>query len=261
MQVSYISLETFVSVSNIALGIPCIDMGFSGGQDTAVYHYHSNYDSFHWMETYGDPGWHYHVTIAKLWALLAAKIIETPIIQLNATDYAIGLKKYLESVKDKALNRTVEAVADNEIAARYSESKTQGLPFNISFHGLDFLVAKFHNTSVTFDAEAAELLSDLEKNPLPWWKWWSKVKQYRHIKSVNDKYKFLERQFLHAKGLDGRPWFKHVVFAPGIWTGYAGATFPGLVEAIDSGDVGGVYKWLGIVNGIIVDAQKYLSAK
>lgn len=29
-------------------GIPSIDMGFKGGKDSAVYHYHSNYDSFSW---------------------------------------------------------------------------------------------------------------------------------------------------------------------------------------------------------------------
>ena len=45
---------------------------------------------------------------------------------------------------------------------------------------------------------------------------------------------------MHKEGLDGRSWFKHVVFAPGLWTGYAGATFPGLVEAVDRGDREGV---------------------
>ena len=29
-------------------GIPSVDMGFRGGKDSPVYHYHSNYDSFSW---------------------------------------------------------------------------------------------------------------------------------------------------------------------------------------------------------------------
>lgn len=93
------------------------------------------------------------------------------------------------------------------------------------------------------------------------WRWWEKIKLYRHVQKVNDKYKNLERMFLYEKGLDGRPWFKHVVFAPGVWTGYAGATFPGLVESIDNGDVRGVFKWLGIITGLIVDAGKTLKAE
>jgi len=78
-------------------GIPSVDMGFSGGKETPVYHYRefmpirfsysamlncpdSNYDSFHWMDLYGDPGFHYHATISRVWALLAARIVEIPII-------------------------------------------------------------------------------------------------------------------------------------------------------------------------------------
>lgn len=63
-----------------------------------------------------------------------------------------------------------------------------------------------------------------------------KVRLYFQIRVVNDKYKALERAFLYEPGLDGRNWFKHVVFAPGLWTGYSGATYPGLVESFDAGD-------------------------
>jgi len=134
------------------------------------------------------------------------------------------------------------------------------LPFNVSFKALDFVVERFHNASLDFDAEAAELLSRIEENPLPWWRWWEKIKLYRHVQSVNNKYKHLERMFLYSKGLDGRPWFKHVIFAPGIWTGYSGATFPGLVESIDAGDIRGVFKWMGVITKVIVDAAKSLEA-
>lgn len=80
-------------------GIPSIDMGFSTGPGSPIYQYHSNYDSFYWMENFGDPGWHYHVTAARVWGLLAASIAETPIVPLNVTDYADGLKKYVGSVR------------------------------------------------------------------------------------------------------------------------------------------------------------------
>lgn len=227
-------------------GIPCIDMGFQARDEDPIYHYHSNYDSFYWMDTYGDPGWHYHVTIARLWALLAARIVETPIIQLNATDYALGLQKYMKTVEEKAHKASAAGKFINE----------QGLPFNVSFKALDFVIERFLNTSSVLDATAAELLETVTKDPLPWWRWWEKIRLYRRVKLVNDKYKTLERLFLYDKGLDGRPWFKHVVFAPGRWTGYAGATFPGLVEAIEDGDVGKLFKWMGVVTGVVVKAAK-----
>jgi N-acetylated-alpha-linked acidic dipeptidase len=49
------------------------------------------------------------------------------------------------------------------------------------------------------------------------------------------------------------------VFAPGLWTGYAGATFPGIVEAIEFGKDLEVTKWVGIVASVVGGAALYLS--
>lgn len=219
-------------------GIPSIDMSFRPGPETPVYHYHSNYDSFHWMDKFGDPGFKYHATMARLWALLAARIVEMPIVQFKATDYAKGLKQYLDQVKKKAVNESMFA----DIETLSSEP---------AFKGLEAVIERLQNVSTTFDDEAAALLEEITQHPIPWWKWWERIRMHLRVKKVNDKYKNLERQFLFEKGLDGRPWFKHVVFAPGLWTGYAGATFPGLVEAVEFGDKGALWKWAGIITSCV----------
>ena len=41
----------------------------------------------------------------------------------------------------------------------------------------------------------------------------------------------VERDFI-GDGLPGRPWFKHVIYAPGEHTGYAAVVIPGVNEAI-----------------------------
>lgn len=203
-------------------GIPSVDLGFGGGPGDAVYHYHSNYDSFAWMENFTDPDWTYHVTMTKVWALLAAALVETPVIAFNATDYAVGLDMYLHSVKNLTASSPHESVGS--------------LPI---FTLLENAISRLRNVTTTFDARAAALACKINDG-VPWWRLWSKAQLYAEIKWVNERYKCLERKFLYENGLDGRSWFKHVVFAPGIWTGYAGATFPGLVECVDSGDREGV---------------------
>ncbi len=37
-----------------------------------------------------------------------------------------------------------------------------------------------------------------------------------------------------AVGIPGRTWYKHIVFAPGLWAGYGAATLPILTEAVDT---------------------------
>lgn len=213
-------------------GISSIDVGFGAGDNDPVYHYHSNYDSFHWMDTYGDPGFEYHITIAKIIALLAAKLVEEPIISFSALDYAVGLQKYLDSVKILAKK-----------SSNIDEEATKHL-----FASLDKAIHSFHSAAKTFDARAAEL-SIILTNPVTAQHdlggLWPGL--YADARGINTKYKLLERQFLYQPGLDSRSWFKHVVFAPGLWTGYAGATLPGLVEAIEDANKTALHKWVDIV--------------
>ncbi len=218
-------------------GIPSIDFGYRAGLGDPVYHYHSNFDSFYWMDNYGDPEWLHQVAIAKLMGLAIITLSENPIIPFNATDYARGLQIYLEDVKKKAKGKKATA--------------------SFSFDKLDNATSKLLESARGFDGYTATLSDQIGGN-VPWWKWWRKVKLYFQVRAANLKYKLLERQFLYAEGLDERSWFKHVVFAPGRWTGYAGATFPGLVESLEDGNMANAEKWAGIIEGKLKEARTLL---
>lgn len=197
-------------------GVASVDFGFGRGDRDPVYHYHSNYDSFVWMDKFGDPEWLYHEACTKLWALAAAQLVESPLLALNATDYALGLGSYLERIKPVADELPGDA--------------------HFNFAPLDNVISRFQDAAKQFDAHAARLNSQLGEH-VPWYQWWKKVRLFFQVRAANDKYKGIERAFLYQPGLDGREWFKHVVFAPGLWTGYSGATYPGLVESLHAGDV------------------------
>ena len=229
-------------------GIPSVDMGFGFGSHSAVYHYHSNYDSYDWMERFGDPSFEYHATIAKVWALVAAKLVETPVLQLDATEYSVGLQKYVDSVKEKA----------NDAGYLSTHSSSTSGDEDI-WALLDDAMSHFTFAAVVHDGTAAQLLEDYSHiGDIPWWQPWKRVQLLLAIRAINTKYKFLERKFLYPEGLDGRPWFKHIVFAPGKWTGYAGATFPGIVEGIDEKDDSAVKKWISIAAKAIDGAANWL---
>ena len=99
-------------------------------------------------------------------------------------------------------------------------------------------------------------LAEQASKKIPWWKLVTKLKLLHEIRFTNTKYKKIERAFLYQSGLDGRPWFKHVIFAPGVWTGYAGAVFPGLDESIDKEDYVNAERWIRIIDDSIKAAAK-----
>ncbi|KAH9838893.1 putative glutamate carboxypeptidase [Teratosphaeria destructans] len=228
----FTAFQDFAGISSIHIEFSAGAHAGRNGKLNPIYHYHSNYDSFHWMEKFGDPTFEYHSTIAKIGALLAAQLVEQPLIPFNATDYAVGLAKYLKSVE--------------KLAEEKSYTTASGTRFEKDiFSSLEDAIAAFKDVATTFDAEAAALAAQLAQ-PVESRTPGATVRLYEDVHKVNVKYKYLERQFLYEDGLDGRNWFKHVVFAPGLWTGYAGATFPGLVEAIEFG-TSRLEKWVDII--------------
>jgi N-acetylated-alpha-linked acidic dipeptidase len=51
--------------------------------------------------------------------------------------------------------------------------------------------------------------------------------------AVNAKLIQSERRLIDDAGLPNRPWFRHMIYAPGFYTGYGVKTIPGVREAIE----------------------------
>ena len=56
------------------------------------------------------------------------------------------------------------------------------------------------------------------------------------VAQLNATLRRTEVAFINPAGLPNRPWYKHVIYAPGEYTGYAPVVIPGVTEAIDAKD-------------------------
>ena len=61
------------------------------------------------------------------------------------------------------------------------------------------------------------------------------------IGEINQQLYQLERNLTSETGLSLRPWFKHLIYAPGLNTGYAAVVFPAVEDAIAHGDAAEVH--------------------
>ena len=67
-----------------------------------------------------------------------------------------------------------------------------------------------------------------------------------------------ERALLLSEGLPNRPWFRHAIYAPGQYTGYAAVVIPGVNEAIDKRDVEQTRRQLTALAAALRRASKVL---
>jgi N-acetylated-alpha-linked acidic dipeptidase len=59
-------------------------------------------------------------------------------------------------------------------------------------------------------------------------------------------------------GLPHRPWFRHSIYAPGEYTGYAAVVIPGVNEALDKGDAAQARQQLAVLEAALLRAAKTL---
>lgn len=190
------------------LGIPSFDFGFNGSYGV----YHSVYDNFDWMEKYGDPAFLYHAVAAKLWGLMAMRLANAEIVPLKFSTYARDLEVDLDALRRDAVRRT-----------RTPADAASGAKNAIAPDFADVLRAlqELRAAGEAADRAAVALLDSPDAAAR---------------RRVNDALMQVERHFIDAKGLPNRPWFRHLLIAPGLTTGYAPWPFPALQQAVEERD-------------------------
>ncbi|KAG8726169.1 hypothetical protein FRC12_023644, partial [Ceratobasidium sp. 428] len=113
------------------LGIASSDESFAPTLSSAVYHYHSIWDSQTWMEKYGDPGFLRHVAVSKHLGLMLLRLADSIIVPLNTTQYALELGSYLDRVTELS---TQMADAPDFTGLRHAINKVQKASIALDHH-------------------------------------------------------------------------------------------------------------------------------
>jgi N-acetylated-alpha-linked acidic dipeptidase len=77
---------------------------------------------------------------------------------------------------------------------------------------------------------------------------------------LNQALRQTETALVNEAGLPNRPWFRHTIYAPGEFTGYAAVVIPGVNEAIDSKDAGRAAEQLSVLTQALDRAASTLDA-
>ncbi|KAH0023390.1 N-acetylated-alpha-linked acidic dipeptidase 2, partial [Aureobasidium melanogenum] len=214
-------------------GTSSLDFGFEGEENG--YPYHSCYETFEWMTKYGDPEFQYHKTLATVWALLILEIADRPIIPFDLNDYAAAMTPIIDGLEADAKNMALKLKTDLNTT-----------PFSVQplREAVDVFVAKtkeFHEFDNIWANKVLAGSGGFETNAYA-------LKRIEH----NTRVANFETDLLDLPttgeagpyGVPGREQYKHVIFGPQLWDGYAAAYFPAVRDAMYDG------KW--------VDAQGQL---
>jgi N-acetylated-alpha-linked acidic dipeptidase len=174
------------------LGVPVVDMSFNGPYGV----YHSAYDSHHWVTTIGDPGFVYAHLMTQLWGTMALRLANAEILPLDVERQAVAVGAFTRALDDIP-----------ELGAHLDTR-----PF----------VAAIERLTAAGQELTHRVDGALAAGPVP-----SAV-----AARVNRELIAFERTWLLEPGIPGRPWFKHLLYAPRFT--YAAMSLPGVTEAAEA---------------------------
>jgi N-acetylated-alpha-linked acidic dipeptidase len=208
------------------LGIPSLNLEFSGEDNSGDYH--SIYDSYENFIRFIDPGFVYEAALSKMAGHSALRMADADLLPFDFRSLYREIKSYSAELQTQMTNLRESTVINNEIIKKKyriiaGDTSKPYIPDAVKpeVPYIDFSPLE---NAITRLGEAADHVSEVLKSNMP---------DSKLTDSLNRRLYRAEQELLLDQGLPLRPWYKHVLYAPGYYTGYSVKTLPGIRESIE----------------------------
>jgi N-acetylated-alpha-linked acidic dipeptidase len=213
-------------------GVASLNIGFSGEDGGGIYH--SIYDDFYWYTHFSDTDFAYGRALAQTGGIAVLRLADADLLPFEFGDFADTMQTYVKELKTLSQkmhddiaerNREIEEGvfnATNDPKKPLVPPVVETIPPYLNFAPLDNAVDVLTRTA----ADYRKALEHANANG-------GAVLASASLADVNHLLIESERKLTTPEGLSNRPWFKHQIYAPGFYTGYAAKTMPAVRESIE----------------------------
>jgi N-acetylated-alpha-linked acidic dipeptidase len=210
-------------------GVPTLNLSFSGHTPTDGI-YHSIYDDFYHFSNFVDRDFAYGRALAQTVGTTVLRLADADLLPFEFVNLADTVQTYVRDLQTllrtqqddvRERNRQIEegvfAAIDNPRQPLKPPAVEPVAP------ALNFAPLENSAAALTTAADRYRKAADAARPRLP----------PDVVRRVNARLIQSERQFTDPSGLPKREWYRHLLYAPGFFTGYAVKTMPGVREAIE----------------------------
>lgn len=216
------------------LGVPSLHVRYGydrDGDEESVPVYHSLYDTYAHYQRFGDPGLKYVNLLARTNARLALRVANAEVLPWRYTAFAESLGRDIERLATGAATAHHDAVRHNELvdsgAYRLAEVAYRGLRAPARVDGrwqeVDLEPLRDAQRDLLAAAQAYDRAAGVMAELPP-----------KRRDAVNRALREVAPSFMQASGLPQRPWYRHLLQAPGRKEGEDVAPLPAIGDAMDA---------------------------
>jgi len=211
------------------LGIASLNVAYGGEDDGGIYH--SIYDDFYWYTHFSDKDFIYGRALSQTVGTMVMRFADADVLPYDFSDFADTihhytdeLKKLLKDRQEEIRNRNQDLddgvyIAISDPRRPTVAPKKEDIPPFINFAPLDNAQALLDRSADRY-MKAAKAFSKTEAAS-------------QALQSLNNNLMMAERKLTNPDGLPRRSWYRHLIYAPGFYTGYGAKTLPGVREGIE----------------------------
>ncbi|HEY2153796.1 MAG TPA: transferrin receptor-like dimerization domain-containing protein [Vicinamibacterales bacterium] len=213
------------------LGIPTLNIGYGGEDESGIYH--SIYDDFYFYTHFLDTDFAYGRTLAQTGGTAIIRLADADLLPFQYGNLVDTVRTYDEELqllvkkKREDIAERNREIADGLFADVNDQRhpmiapRVEPMPPAIELTPISRAIEVMARQAALFDEARA---AAVKKNLPP-----------AALTEIDVRIAKSEQQLLDAAGLLHRDWFKHLLYAPGYYTGYGVKTLPGVREAIEQG--------------------------
>ncbi len=213
-------------------GIASLGIGYGGEDHGGIYH--SIYDDFYWYTHFSDYDFVYGRALSQTGGTAIMRMADADLLPFQFADFADDVKMYVREVEKFAGQQRDEIQERNQkiqeglFEATSDPRETwvtpmkEDMPPHLNFAPLDNAVEELSRSA----AEYQKALEKLSANG-------GALLTSASLQEVNGLLIQSERKLTTPEGLPGRFWYKHELYAPGTYTGYAAKAIPAVRENLE----------------------------
>ncbi|HEY1484356.1 MAG TPA: transferrin receptor-like dimerization domain-containing protein, partial [Candidatus Acidoferrum sp.] len=196
--------------------------------------YHSIYDDFYWYTHFSDTDFVYGRALSQAGGTAMMRLADADLLPLQFTDFADDVKMYVHEVEKFATqqrediqekNRKIDEGmygATDDPRETWVTPKKEDVPPHLNFAPLDNAVEQLERSA----AEYQKALEQVSANG-------GAILGTASLTNLNALLIQSEHKLTTSEGLPGRFWYKHELYAPGTYTGYAAKAIPAVREGLE----------------------------
>ena len=213
------------------VGVATLDLGYGGEDEQGIYH--SIYDDFYWYTHFSDTDFVYGRAMSQTVGSSVMRLADAEILPFEFVDFADTVQKYTKELeklladKQEEISERNQELDEGVFKATLDPRRPtvapqrEEIPPHLNFAPMQNAADALARSAERYRKALAKKQAAIGEIPA------------ESLGQLNARLIETERSLTNNDGLPRRAWYKHLLYAPGVYSGYGVKTVPGVREGIE----------------------------